>query len=88
MFYGENPTVTSTVPVVSFNINGIPSEQVSAELSSRGIAVRAGLHCAPFAHEALGTLKTGTVRVSFSVFNTPDEVKYLIKSIENIQKNV
>ena len=86
--YGENPTVTSTAPVVSFNINGIPSEQVSAELSSRGIAVRAGLHCAPFAHEVLGTLKTGTVRVSFSVFNTPDEVKYLIKSIENIQKNV
>lgn len=84
--YGENPTVTSTAPVVSFNINGIPSEQVSAELSSRGIAVRAGLHCAPFAHEALGTLKTGTVRVSFSVFNTPDEVKHLVKSIENIQK--
>ncbi len=86
VLYGENPAVNSTAPVVSFNIKGIPSEQVSAELSARGIAVRAGLHCAPFAHEALGTLKTGTVRASFSVFNTPDEVKFLIKSIENIQK--
>ena len=84
--YGEDPAVSDTAPVVSFNIRDIPSEQVSAELSARGIAVRAGLHCAPFAHEALGSLKTGTVRVSFSVFNTPDEAKFLIKSIENIQK--
>lgn len=85
--YGENPSTTATAPVISFNVVDIPSERVSAELSARGIAVRAGLHCAPFAHEALGTLKTGTVRVGFSVFNTPEEVKFLIKNIENIQKN-
>ena len=34
-------------------------------LAQRGIAVRAGLHCAPLAHESAGTLDTGTVRVSF-----------------------
>jgi selenocysteine lyase/cysteine desulfurase len=34
-------------------------------LARQGIAVRAGLHCAPLAHRTAGTLDTGTVRVSF-----------------------
>lgn len=40
-------------------------EQLAQWLGSRGIAVRAGLHCAPLAHESAGTLESGTVRVSF-----------------------
>ncbi len=40
-------------------------EEAAAYLAEEGIAVRAGLHCAPFAHESAGTLETGTVRVSF-----------------------
>ena len=40
-------------------------EELARALGQRGIAVRAGLHCAPLAHESAGTLKTGTVRVSF-----------------------
>ena len=44
------------------------------ELAERGIAVRAGIHCAPFAHRTAGTLETGTVRLSVSDFNTPAEV--------------
>lgn len=40
-------------------------EEVAGRLARRGIAVRAGLHCAPLAHESAGTLETGTVRVSF-----------------------
>ena len=43
-------------------------------LAERGIAVRAGIHCAPFAHRTAGTLETGTVRLSVSDFNTPAEV--------------
>lgn len=49
---------------VSFVING-DCESVAAYLAQRGIAVRAGLHCAPLAHESAGTLETGTVRLSF-----------------------
>lgn len=41
------------------------SESLAEFLGRRGIAVRAGLHCAPMAHESAGTLDTGTVRVSF-----------------------
>ena len=84
----KEKTAESTFGGKTFVLTGTLPTLCLLYTSSRGIAVRAGLHCAPFAHEALGTLKTGTVRVSFSVFNTPDEVKYLIKSIENIQKNV
>ena len=40
-------------------------EEAAELLASRGIAVRAGLHCAPLAHESAGTLERGTVRISF-----------------------
>ncbi len=40
-------------------------EEAAEKLGHRGIAVRAGLHCAPLAHESAGTLETGTLRISF-----------------------
>ena len=49
-------------------------EILGEELAERGIAVRAGIHCAPIAHRTAGTLETGTVRLSVSDFNTPAEV--------------
>lgn len=62
------------VGVVSFTVAGKGSEEVAAVLGEKGIAVRAGLHCAPFAHRSAGTLEAGTVRLSFSDFNTAEEV--------------
>ena len=49
---------------VSF-LPGTDCETAAAVLAKQGICVRAGLHCAPLAHESAGTLETGTVRVSF-----------------------
>lgn len=49
---------------VSF-LPGMDCEHAAQILARRGIAVRAGLHCAPLAHESAGTLETGTIRVSF-----------------------
>ena len=49
---------------VSF-LSGQDCEEAAELLAKSGVAVRAGLHCAPFAHESAGTLETGTVRVSF-----------------------
>ena len=49
---------------VSF-LPGLDCEEAAQRLADQGIAVRAGLHCAPFAHESAGTLESGTVRVSF-----------------------
>jgi len=72
--------------VVSFTLSGIDVQQTSAILdSSFQIAVRSGLHCAPDAHRTLGTLKNhGTVRASFGIFNTHDEVESLIAAVTQI----
>lgn len=56
--------------VLSFAAEALDCEILGRRLAERDIAVRAGLHCAPLAHETAGTLKTGTVRVSFSAFST------------------
>lgn len=60
--------------VLSFRAAGRDCEELGERLAAQGAAVRAGLHCAPLAHRTAGTLETGTVRVSMSVFNTPQEV--------------
>lgn len=70
------------LPVVSFNLKNIPSEQLSSYLDKKGFCLRAGLHCSPIAHEMLKT-QTGTVRFSPSVFNSAVEVKNLCYSIKN-----
>ena len=61
--------------VLSFTVDGMDCERVGEWLSDRGVAVRAGLHCAPMAHESAGTLATGTVRVSVSAFNNIREME-------------
>lgn len=53
-------------------------------LSQYGVAVRAGFHCSPCAHDSAGTYDTGTVRVSVSAFNTRDEMAQFIKICKKI----
>ena len=60
-------------------------EEAAALLAKAGIAVRAGLHCAPLAHESAGTLQTGTVRVSFGAGNQDWETDRLLREISKIQ---
>jgi selenocysteine lyase/cysteine desulfurase len=48
------------------------------------IALRAGLHCAPTAHETVGTVETGTLRLSFSAFNTWREVEAFLDIMRKI----
>ncbi len=52
-------------------------ELFAGRLGEHGIAVRAGLHCAPLAHESAGTIETGTVRLSPSVFTSKTQLAYL-----------
>ena len=51
-------------------------EIIAEALNREEIAVRSGIHCAPCAHETGGTYDTGTVRFSFSPFNTAREIAY------------
>ena len=70
--------------VLSFQIAGRDCEEVGEYLGRHGIAVRAGLHCAPTAHQSAGTLETGTVRVSVSDFNTQAEMVRLIRVVSGL----
>lgn len=60
--------------VLSVCIENADCEEAAQALAQEGAAVRAGLHCAPLAHNSAGTADSGTVRLSFSAFNTPQEV--------------
>lgn len=82
--YTPEPRDGIYAPVLSFNVYGKTSAEVSQYLNEKGIAVRGGLHCAPSAHRQIGTLERGTVRVSVAAFNTPAEIGGLIKAIRHI----
>jgi selenocysteine lyase/cysteine desulfurase len=74
--------------VISFKIDGFSSEEVGFFLNeSYGIICRTGLHCSPLIHKNLNTLPDGTVRFSFSVFNTEEEIHFAINAIKQICKS-
>lgn len=72
-------------PVVSIAIRGMDPTDVAAILDgSFGIACRAGLHCAPDAHAALGSLETGALRLSPGLFTTMEEIESCVKAVAAI----
>lgn len=74
-------------PVLLFNIDGLPSDIVAAELARKSICVRGGYHCAALGHKTLGTPKGGAVRISFGIFNTEKEIDETVDVILSIAKN-
>ena len=78
------PDLADQAGVVSFTAEGREVEALAGALAERGIAVRAGLHCAPAAHQTAGTVDTGTVRASFSHWNTPEEVARFLAAMGEI----
>ena len=82
--YGPEPSLSRT-SVVSFNIEGLHCEDVGSILDNAfQIEVRTGLHCAPGAHESIGTFPEGTIRVSPGCFNTKEDIGALLHAIEEI----
>lgn len=73
------------IGLVSFNIDGMSPSRVALQLEqSFGIMARVGLHCAPAAHKTIGTYPVGTVRFSFGIFNTLDEIDYAVEALRQI----
>lgn len=70
--------------VLSVQFEDVDCEEAARLLSERGIAVRAGLHCAPLAHKTAGTFDRGTVRLSFSPFTTEREARRAAQAIADI----
>ena len=82
--YGDF-TSQNRCPIVTFNIGDYDSADVSdALLTEFGICTRAGGHCAPLMHEALGTKEQGAVRFSFSHENTEEEVDFGIQAVRTL----
>ena len=78
------PDMAAQTGVLSVVPEHLDAEALGNALAERGIAVRAGLHCAPLAHRTAGTLDTGSVRISFSHWNTREEVHRLLAAIGEI----
>ncbi len=71
--------------IIAFLIDGMDSSEIANILDAKyHIAVRPGFHCAPLAHKALGTEKSGLVRLSPGYFTTDNEIQYTIDSIKEI----
>jgi cysteine desulfurase family protein len=86
ILYGPRETA-KRVAVVSFNITGLSPSEVAYILDQEfGIACRPGLHCAPAAHQTIGTFPQGTVRFSFGYFNSLSDIETGIKALQKISR--
>ena len=85
MFLSPEPDLQTAV--LSVLPQDMAPETFADALSERGVAVRTGLHCAPTAHRTAGTISSGTVRFSFSPFNTLPQIDAAAEICRNIAKN-
>ena len=69
-------------PVVSFVMPHEHPADTAARLAARGFCLRAGLHCAPLAHQTIGTAEHGTVRFAPAFTNAPEEVEALLDALK------
>ncbi|MEI6284965.1 MAG: aminotransferase class V-fold PLP-dependent enzyme [Bacillota bacterium] len=68
--------------VVAFTVKSLDCGEIAWRLDDAfGIAVRPGLHCSPWAHQTLGTLQTGTIRMSPGWFNTAAEMEAVVEAV-------
>lgn len=86
VFCAPEPELQSGV--CSFRCAGLDCEELGEKLGEKGIAVRAGLHCAPLAHQTAGTAESGTVRVSVSAFNTEGETDAFSEQMGELMRGV
>jgi cysteine desulfurase family protein len=73
------------VGLVAFNLRGRPPADLAGALErDHGIAVRAGLHCAPYTHRHLGTFPAGAARISVGHATTPDDMQRAAAALDSI----
>lgn len=82
-FYG-NEDLSKRTAVISFNLKGIHPYDVGTILDKMGIAVRTGHHCAQPIMDFCNIV--GTVRASFAVYNTFEEIDFFVESVEKAKK--
>ena len=84
--YGPRDATRQT-GVVAFNLPNMDCAQAAYRLDSEfGICVRAGLHCAPLAHQTVGSFPGGAIRMSVGPFNTQEDVLQALESIKKLSR--
>lgn len=86
--YNRTYELGRNAPIVSFNLKGVPSDELTELLNREGFALRGGLHCAPLAHEHYGTLETGMARFAPSAFSREGEAVSFIRAVDRLGKSV
>ncbi|OIJ17004.1 cysteine desulfurase [Anaerobacillus alkalilacustris] len=75
--------------VIPFVIDGTDVQEIAMIFDQHyQVALRAGLHCTPLAHQTLGTLAGGTLRASFGLYNTVEEIDSWIEMIKEIKEGL
>ena len=82
ILYTPYPASGMYVPLLIFNVENMTSYEAASILAENKIAVRGGLHCAPFAHRQIGTMEGGAVRVAVAYFNDSSEIDYFAKTVK------
>lgn len=86
--YGNFSQMDLHAPVVALNIRDHDSGEVSDGLAvDYGIYTRAGAHCAPLMHQALGTVEQGAVRFSMSYYNTEEEMDQAVLAVREMAES-
>jgi selenocysteine lyase/cysteine desulfurase len=89
-WYGADRTIAERqgegrVGLVGVNLPGLSPAELAAILDEKfDIAVRAGLHCAPYAHKHLGTFPEGFVRLSVGILTTDEEVRQAASAFNEV----
>lgn len=79
--YDEDSIRVSTC---SINVEGVSSDKLVSILDKNGVCARGGIHCAIIAHEAIGTVSTGAVRLSINYQNTKQEIETVLNILKNV----
>ena len=83
------PGAENRAGVVSIQTPGHDLSEIADALDETyAISTRVGLHCAPSAHQTLGTFPTGTIRFTFGFFNTEEEVAYAADALDTLTREV
>ena len=76
------------VGIVSCLIDDISSDSAGSVFEQQGIALRTGLHCAPLAHQFIGTYPAGTIRFSVNYFTSEQDFEELRNALDYIEENL
>lgn len=83
------PNVKENSGIISLKMDEVDNSEIAYVLDKvYNIAIRSGLHCAPSAHETIGTLSSGLIRISPGYFNTLEEAELVIKAFQEISENL